>query len=79
MRHASLKNLLLRKIYNEASSLENEIVSAALENDWKLKEEMEVLRESVSKLNEEKYVPSKTSVQIILQHSRKTAPQEISC
>ena len=43
----------------------------------KLKEEFEMMQEVVKKFDSEVYSPSKTSIQIILEHSRKTAPVSI--
>lgn len=77
MRQTSTRNMLVKKLYNETSAWENEQLTEEMNNNWKLKEEFEMMQEVVKKLDSEVYKPSKTSIQIILKHSRKTAPVSI--
>lgn len=79
MRHTSTHNMLVKKLYNETSGWENRQLSEEMNHNWKLKEEFEMLQEAKKKLDAEVYRPSKTSIQIILEHSRKTAPAVTPC
>lgn len=79
MRHTSTQNLLVKKLYNETSAWENERLNEELRKSWKLKEDFEEMQEVVKKLDSEVYRPGKTSIQIILDYSRKKAPQVASC
>lgn len=74
MRHTSTRNLLVKKVYGETSAWENEMLTESMTGNWKLKEDFEAIQEVVKKLNSETYSPSKTSIQIILEHSKKKAP-----
>lgn len=79
MRHISARNLLMKKLYGEISNWENELLHSETNKNWRLLEDLESFKEVVNKLNSEIYSPSRTSIRIILEHSRKTAPAEISC
>jgi len=79
MRHTFTRNMLVRKLYNETSAWENELLTEQLSGNWRLNEEFEAMKEAVKQLDSEVYNPSKASIQIILEHSRKTAPATISC
>ncbi|MDZ4844256.1 MAG: hypothetical protein SH857_01760 [Chitinophagales bacterium] len=79
MRQTSTRNMFVKKLYNETSAWENEQLTEEMNSNWKLKEEFEMMQEVVKKLDSEVYTPSKTSIQIILEHSRKTASVETSC
>ena len=79
MRHTSTQNLLVKKLYGETSTWENEMLNEELGKSWKLKEDFEEMQEVARKLDSEVYRPSKTSIQIILDYSKKKAPVETSC
>ena len=79
MRQTFTQNLLVKKVYNETSEWENQLLTEEMNKSWMLKEEYEALNEVIEKLDSEIYSPSKTSIQIILEHSRKSAPLEASC
>lgn len=73
------QNDLIKKLYNELEPLEDLMLELALDENWNLQEEYMALKEVKNKLNCARYAPSKTSIAIILDHSRKTAPIETSC
>ncbi|HXH20078.1 MAG TPA: hypothetical protein VNJ07_13455 [Chitinophagales bacterium] len=75
MKHTSTRNLLVKNLYGETSQWENDFLADELNANWKLKEEFEAFQEVVMKLDSEVYSPCKTSIQIILEHSRKTAKE----
>lgn len=79
MRHTSTQDMLVKKLYNETSAQENELLQEEMNTNWELKEEFEAMKEVKEKLDAERYTPSKTSIQIILEHSRKTAPVCANC
>ena len=74
MRHSSTRNLLVKKLYEEITNWENEILDREMKKNWKLLEDLESFKGVVKKLDSEVYSPSETSIQIILEHSKKTAP-----
>lgn len=55
------------------------MLNEELSKSWKLKEDFEEMQEVVKKLDSEVYRPSKTAIQIILDYSKKKAPQVASC
>ena len=79
MRHTSTQNMLVKKLYGESSTWENEMLDEEMSKSWKLKEDFEEMQEVVNKLDSEVYRPGKTSIQIILDYSRKKAPLEAPC
>lgn len=79
MRHTFTQNLIVKKLYNETSSWENDLLNTELSKNWKLKEDFEEMQEVVKKLDSEFYRPSKSSIQIILDYSRKKAPVAAPC
>jgi len=70
---------MVKKLYDEISNWEEELFNREISNNWKLLEDLESLKEVKKKLDSEVYSPSKTSIKIILAHSKKTAPIETSC
>ena len=74
MKNTSTQNLLLRKLYGELNDREQEMLNERLAENWQLIEDLEAFGEVVKQLDAQKYSPSNTSVQLILKHSRKTAP-----
>jgi len=79
MRHTSTQNLLVKKLYGETSTWENEMLNEEMSKSWKLKEDFEEMQEAVKKLDSEIYRPSKTSIQIILDYSRKKTSVTAPC
>ena len=79
MGHTSTQNMLVKKLYDETSTWENEMLNEEMSKSWKLKEDFEEMQEVVNKLDSEVYRPGKTSIQIILDYSRKKAPLEAPC
>ena len=73
------QTLLLKKIYNELDENETRLLNEALQDNWELKAELEDLQEVARELSLVKFSPSETSVKLIMQHSRKTAPVVTSC
>jgi hypothetical protein len=66
-------------MYEETSNWENEQLQDESAQDWKLAEDMEAFMDVKRMLESETYRPSASSIQIILEHSRKTAPVSASC
>lgn len=67
------QNDLLRFIYRETTDTENDRILLAIENDWSLKEQFELLLSDYAALEKVKFQPSKNCIDAILQYSRKTA------
>ncbi len=78
MKQISTQHLLVKKVYGETSSWENEMLASKIAEDWTLKEELETMSEVAQALDSTIFAPSNTSIKIILEHSRKTAPVLIS-
>ncbi len=79
MKNTSTHNLLVKQLYGEINHPEANLLNEQLSADWELKEEQEAMQEVLNRLNTEKYIPSDTSIRIILSHSRKTTPLATSC
>ncbi len=63
---------LLRFIYKETSAKESIDMAAALEKDYRLKEEYNMLKESISILPKVTFSPSRNSLKRILNYSATT-------
>lgn len=64
---------LLRYLYKETSSEMNAAIEAALEEDWTLREKLEVLKASAHNLDKIMESPRAEVILNILQYARETA------
>ena len=67
-------NLLIRKLYGELNEREQQLLNETLASHWQLIEDLESYGEVVKQLNAQTFSPTKTSVDIVMAHSKKTAP-----
>ena len=72
------QNDLIKKLYNELQPLEDLVLDFTLEDNWNLQEEYLAFKEVKDKLDAARYSPSKTSIAIILEHSRRSRSIETS-
>lgn len=69
MRQNFTENDLIRFYYGECSDDENICIQRALENDFKLKQQYEGLKQVTQMLDKFEKSPNDTSVEIIREHS----------
>ena len=69
---------LIQFQYGELSSFENRLIKEQSAKDWKLKERLNALRLVHTTLNAVHFQPSQSSINIIMQHSRKGKKLEAS-
>lgn len=67
---------LVQYLYNETSAAQTRAIEQALQDDWTLREKLDVLRASASNLNRSLESPRTEAVSRILDYARKT--QEVS-
>ena len=77
MKRKFTQNELIKKLFNEENASAE--LEETLANDWMAQEEFNLMQAVKDKLDSEIYSPSKTSIQIILDYSKKNAPLETSC
>jgi len=67
---------LLLYLYNETSPLQNNIIEEAVNNDWELREKLDILKSSLHTLDKMLESPRPESVQAIMNYAMVTAPVE---
>lgn len=67
---------LVQYLYNESSPAQTDAIELALQQDWTLREKLDVLRASANSLNRTLESPRPQSIQRIMDYARKT--QEVS-
>jgi hypothetical protein len=65
---------LIQYLYQESSPEQTAAIESALQNDWTLREKMEVLKASVYNLDKIIESPRTESVLNVLRYARETAP-----
>jgi hypothetical protein len=69
---------LLLYLYNESSPELTKAIETALNEDWTLREKMQVLCSSVDQLEKITLSPRLAVIIKVLDYARKTAPQSVS-
>ncbi len=69
---------LIRFVYGETDVKESGVISQALQNDWKLKEQYEQVLDLHRQLDNARVTPSDTVIDRIKRYSQSTAPMEHS-
>ncbi|MBY0537645.1 MAG: hypothetical protein K2P88_17445 [Chitinophagaceae bacterium] len=64
---------LVRYMYQETSPEQTELIERALNEDWTLREKLEVLKASASSLDQNLVSPRMESVVNVLRYARETA------
>jgi DUF438 domain-containing protein len=67
---------MIRFLYNEMTAEEAKSLLQEMENDWTVKEKIEVLREAMSNLDTLHYSPRPQAIHSILQYADATKPVE---
>ena len=73
MKQKFTNNQLLKFLYKETSASESLAIKEAMNDDFGLYEQYAEMEAGFQQLPKVKFNPSKTSIQNILNHSRKTA------
>ena len=73
MQQKFTKNQLIKYLYKETSATETLAINDAINEDWKLYEQYEVLQYAKQQLPKAVFRPSISSIQRILNHSANTA------
>lgn len=68
---------LLLYLYKETSDQQTTAIEAALEKDWTLREKLEVLRDSMKRLDKITVSPRTEVVLNVLNHAREQATEEV--
>jgi len=81
MSHTFTQLDLIRYLYGETTVQEQAEIENALATNWNLKEELNLLSAAKARLDAEdfNYSPSKSSIKIILDHSRKSTQMQLMC
>ncbi len=64
-------------LYKETSDQQTTAIEAALEKDWTLREKLEVLRDSMKRLDKITVSPRTEVVLNVLNHAREQATEEV--
>ena len=72
--HTFTSEDLLLYLYNEASAQLAVGIEKALENDWSLREKMDLLKDAIGELSLVNYQPSNQSVEKIMAYGKNCGP-----
>ena len=70
--HSFTQEDLVQYLYNESSAEKSALIKAALETDWNLREEFEVISSATSGLEKISLSPRKIAVDNILNYAEKS-------
>jgi hypothetical protein len=68
---------LVQYLYNETSPERSASIEAALQNDWTLREKLQVLQDAVQSLNTRLESPRNETVMNILNYARETVSETV--
>ena len=68
---------LVQYLYNETSPEKTAAIEAALQEDWTLREKLEVLKLSRTTLNSITESPRQEAIMNVLNYARQTAPESV--
>jgi hypothetical protein len=68
---------LVQYLYKETSQEKTSAIEAALQNDWALREKLEVLKSSLDVLDKGLESPRTSTVLKVLNYARETAPESV--
>jgi hypothetical protein len=68
--------ILIQYLYHETSNEQNQAIERALETDWELKDQLDVLKDSMKSLDKMIKSPRPQSVEAILNYARSSAEVE---
>jgi hypothetical protein len=68
---------LVQYLYKETSQEKTSAIEAALQNDWALREKLEVLKSSLDVLDKGLESPRTSTVLKVLNYARQTAPESV--
>ncbi|NML19665.1 hypothetical protein HHL16_02215 [Pseudoflavitalea sp. G-6-1-2] len=68
---------LVQYLYNETSPEKTAAIEAALQEDWTLREKLEVLKSSKKTLNTLTESPRPEAIMNVLNYARQTAPESV--
>lgn len=68
---------LLQYLYHETSKKQAQAIEKALETDWELKDQLGVLKDSISSLDKMVVSPRAQSVEAILNYAKSTTTMEV--
>ena len=68
---------LVMYLYHESTPEKTAAIELALQNDWTLREKLDVLQQSVTTLDKTLVSPRTESVLNVLNYARETAPESV--
>ena len=68
---------LVMYLYHESTPEKTAAIEVALQNDWTLREKLEVLQQSVTNLDQTLVSPRTEAVLNVLNYARETAPESV--
>lgn len=68
---------LIQYLYHETSKDQNLAIEKALQTDWELKDELNILKDSLTRLDRMIKSPRDQSVQAILNYAKSTSIMEV--
>lgn len=68
---------LIRYLYQETSNDQTLAIEKALETDWELKDQLEILRDSMKSLDKMIKSPRSQSIEAILNYAKSTSTLEV--
>lgn len=68
---------LIQYLYHETSKDQNLAIEKALQTDWELKDELNILKDSMTRLDRMIKSPRDQSVQAILNYAKSTSIMEV--
>ena len=66
---------LLQYVYHETSPGETAAIKAAIQNDWSLREKLDLLKTTHQQLDEVRMSPRKQTIDFILQYAEKSVEE----
>ena len=71
------KEDLILYLYKETSTDQSKAIEKALETDWELKDQLEILKDSMQSLDKMISSPRSQSVEAILNYAKSTSTMEV--
>lgn len=68
---------LVMYLYHESTPEKAAAIEVALQNDWTLREKLEVLQQAVTNLDQSLVAPRTEAVLNVLNYARETAPESV--